>query len=46
MKVANTLPICKGQWTRVNKNNSSESSVIDYLLLSEKLEPNLKKTVN
>ena len=45
MKVANTLPICEGQQTRVNNNNSSERSVIDYLLFSEKLEPNFKKLV-
>ena len=43
MKVTDTLPICEGQWTRVNNNNSRERSIIDYLLLSEKLEPNLKK---
>ena len=45
MKVANTLPIYEGQQTRVNNNNSSERSVIDYLLFSEKLEPNFKKLV-
>ena len=45
MKVANTLPICEGQQTRVNNKNSSERSVIDYLLFSEKLEPNFKKLV-
>ena len=40
MKVANTLPICEGQWIRVNNKNSSERSNIGYHLLSEKLEPN------
>ena len=43
MKVANKLPLCEGQWTRVNNKNSSERSIIDYLLLSGKLEPNFKK---
>ena len=43
MKIANTLHICEGQWMRVNNNNSSERSIIDYLLWSEKLEPNFKK---
>ena len=42
MKVENTLPIWEGQWTRVNNSNSSERSIIDYPLLSEKLEPNFK----
>ena len=46
MKVTDTLPICEGQWTRVNNNNSSERSIIDYLLLSEKLEPNLKELLS
>ena len=34
MKVANTLTICEGegQWTRVNKKNSGERSIIDYLV--------------
>ena len=27
----------------INNDNSSERSITDYLLLSEKLEPNLKK---
>ena len=43
MKVKNTIPICEGQWTRVNNNNSSERSIIDYPLLSEKREPNFKR---
>ena len=43
MKVANTLLKCECQWTRVNNKNSSERSIIDYLLLSEKLEPYFKK---
>ena len=34
MKVANTLHICEGQWMRVSNNNSSERSIIDYLLWS------------
>ena len=42
MKVENTLPIWEGQWTRVNNSNSSERLIIDYPLLSEKLEPNFK----
>ena len=37
MKVANTLPICEGQGTRVNNKKLSERSIIDYLFLSEKL---------
>ena len=41
MKVANICPIYEGWWTRVNNKNSSERSVIDYLLLNEKYEPNL-----
>ena len=36
------LYICEGQWARVKNNNSSERSIIDYLLLKEKLEPNFK----
>ena len=34
MKVANTLTICEGegQWTRVNKKNSGERSIIYYLV--------------
>ena len=34
MKVANTLTIYEGegQWTRVNKKNSGERSIIDYLV--------------
>ena len=43
MKIANTLPNCKDQWSRANNKNSSVRSIIDYLLLSEKLEPNFKK---
>ena len=43
MKIANTLPICKDQWSRANNKNSSVRSIIDYLLLSEKLEPNFRK---
>ena len=43
MKVENTIPICEIQWTRVNNNNSSERSIIDYPLLSEKREPNFKR---
>ena len=31
MKVANTLPICEGQWTRVNNKKSRKRSIIDYL---------------
>ena len=43
MNVANTLPICESRCTRVTNKNLSERSIIDYLSLSEKLEPNLKK---
>ena len=43
MKVANICLIYEGWWTRVNNKNSSERSVIDYLLLNEKYEPNFKK---
>ena len=42
-KVANTLPICEGEGTRVNNKKLNERSIVDYLLLSEKLEPSLKK---
>ena len=42
MRVENTLPLCEGQRTWVNNKKSSETLIIDYLVLSEKLESNLK----
>ena len=32
-----------GNWTRVNRNNTSEKSVIDYILISEDLKKQIKE---
>ena len=41
LTAVNFLDICEGKWTRQNRCNSEEKSVLDYILVQEKLVGNI-----
>ncbi len=40
----NQMSLHKGTWTRINSNNPSEKSVIDYMLISNGLQPSVTES--
>ena len=45
MVLGNASPVCKGIWTRVNSQNKSEKSVLDYVLFSPSLTQSVTNMV-
>ena len=40
--ILNSQPFCTGKWTRVNTKNTSERSILDYVIVSPALLPFIK----